>query len=153
MVLFRKSVKKWIHKDPTQYFLSDARLMPFKDGTFDTIVDRATHKMVCDNSLNLFREHIGRWIDKDDEIKLNAAEHLIPEYERVLKKHGKIVFLFSVPSMAYLDSILYSLRKREFSIIEGKAKSSLTITIGGRPYITDKGKVHKVVYYVVAIKK
>jgi len=148
--LFRESVKKWIRNDPAQYFLGDARKTPFKDGTFDTIFDRATHKFVCDQSYWIFcRAH-----NMDhDEAKLNAAEHLISEYERILKKGGKIIILFSdVSFYPYFDSVFYSLKKRNFSLIQGKAKSSLTITLSGRVYITSRKKVHKIMYYVVAIK-
>lgn len=147
--LFRESIKKWVRTDPTQYFLGDAQKMPFGSGTFDVIVDRVTHLFILGNNAQrlLFQGHY-----KPHDADFYAAETLIWEYDRVLKKDGQIIFLASNASERFKDGIINALKNRKYYVIEGNAKSSRTLKIGFRLYVFHKFR-HKVAFYIVGIKK
>lgn len=114
-----------------KYTLTDALSMPFRDKTFDVIIDRITHEFI---------------VERFDARKI---EQLIISYNRVLRRNGRILFFSREEGMPLHEEISRQLSIWGYRVIKGKLKK--------KPYYIIEGKLrtytHNPQYYIVAIKR
>ena len=130
--LTKETIKK-ISTGTIKYVMSDAKIQAFKGETFDIIIDRITHEFMI-----LFAP-----FDKHSQ---EDADKLIFEYNRVLKKNGKIIFFSSKRHIQ--RKLINLLEVWGYNIVKGKLKGVQDLEIGGRTYRS----IHVTYYYIVAIK-
>ncbi|MDP3764990.1 MAG: hypothetical protein Q8R04_00605 [Nanoarchaeota archaeon] len=136
LIATRDTIKK-VSVDPIKYVFSDALLLSFKEETFDVIVDRITHQFIL--SYNT----------KGEPFNQEFLDKLIFEYNRTLKKNGRLIFFstYSYPINA-IKAIKKGLKMWGYKLTHGRLKRLWGIKIEEHEIYQ---KWHPD-YYIVGIK-
>ncbi len=129
----KETIDKLFNHSTIKYVITDALDSSFKGETFDIIIDRITHEFICLVGYKLrFRE--------------NNLDRLVYEYNRILKKGGKIIF-FS--RRWFMHRRVYKkLKMWDYKLIKGSMKKAKKYTIDK----TMNKPFYKSRFYIVAFK-
>lgn len=124
-----------------KYVLADALNTPFPNDYFNIIMDRESSKFIVGIGASKILKNV--FIDE------NKLEKLVYEYNRILKKGGKIIFFTSYHGGGLNEQLIRMLKVWRYKLRYGKLKSVKRFVIDNEEIIP----IHQMEYYIIANKK